>query len=58
MYWIASKRIDGKIMYVSGTDDYGYPTHSRSIDEAWRYRWFSSVYALISLGYHVTRFYE
>lgn len=58
MYWIASKIIGGKIMYVSGTDEYGYPAHSANIDEAWKHRAFSSVYALIMMGYHVTKFYE
>ena len=46
-YWIVRKGKD----YISGTDAYGYPMHSRDINQAWKFYDFTVVMSYVNMGY-------
>ena len=51
-YWIAFK--NG--MYVSGTDEFGYPLHTKNKDEAYRFYDFDFVMSTyFKLGYAIIK---
>ena len=46
-YWLLCKGKD----YISGTDEYGYPTHSKDRNQAWKFYDFTIVMSYVSMGY-------
>lgn len=57
MYWIVKKHINGKICYVSGTDQYGLPTHTYDINKAWKFYNFDTPMSFLNLGYVIEKIY-
>ena len=52
-YWILRKGKD----YISGTDEYGYPSHTKDINQAWKFYNFSVVMTYVSIGYAAVKNY-
>ena len=50
-YWIVFK--NGK--YVSGTDEFGYPTHTKDKKEAFKFYNFDTAMSYFRLGYAVIK---
>ena len=57
MYWIAKKYINGKVHYISGTDQYGFPMHTNDIDKAWKFYNFPTAMSFLNLGYAIEKIY-
>lgn len=53
-YWIAFKNGE----YVSGTDEFGYPTHTKRQSKAWKFYDFDVVMTYFSLGYVIMKEYD
>ena len=56
-YWTVQKRENGKWVYVSGTDEYGYPNHTENEDEAWKFYDFNTAMSFFNLGYIIMKHY-
>lgn len=52
-YWILFKKGE----YVSGTDEFGYPLHTRDKKEAWKIYNFDVAMSYFNLGYCVMKQY-
>ena len=50
-YWIVFK--NGK--YVSGTDEFGYPTHTKDRKEAFKFYNFDTAMSFFNLGYSIIK---
>ena len=50
-YWIVFKNGE----YVSGTDEFGYPKHSKDKNEAFKFYDFSTAISYFNLGYSVIK---
>lgn len=53
-YWIVYKR--GK--YVTGTDEFGYPIHSKEEKDAWHFSDFNVAMSFFNLGYIIEKRYS
>ena len=54
-YWTVYTKKFGKRLYVSGTDEYGYPTYTEHEREAFRFYCFNTAMSYLDWGYVVTR---
>ena len=54
-YWIVCKVQNGKFIYVSGTDEYGYPMHAEDKSEAWRFYDFNVAMSYFNQGYAILK---
>ena len=54
-YWLVFKIKNGRYIYVSGTDEYGYPTHTEIVSEAWKFYNFDTAMSYFNLGYAVVK---
>lgn len=52
-YWIVRK--NGK--YVSGTDEFGYPLHTKNKEKAWKFYDFNVAMSYFNLGYCIIKQY-
>ena len=52
-YWIAYK--DGR--YISGTDEFGYPIHSKDKKDAWKFYDFKVASSYLEFGYSLLQEY-
>ena len=50
-YWIVFKNGE----YVSGTDEFGYPTHTKDRKEAFKFYNFDTAMSFFNLGYAVIK---
>ena len=50
-YWIVFKHGE----YVSGTDEFGYPLHTKDKSEAFKFYDFNTAMSFFSLGYAVIK---
>lgn len=50
-YWILFKNGE----YVSGTDEFGYPIHTKNENEAFKFYDFNTAMSYLQLGYAVIR---
>lgn len=50
-YWIVFK--NG--VYVSGTDGFGYPTHTKDIKEAFKFYDYNTAMSYFNLGYNIIK---
>ena len=50
-YWIAFKQGE----YVSGTDEFGYPVHTKDKKKAYKFHDFNVVMSYVMLGYAVIK---
>ena len=57
-YWVAYKIENGKFIYVSGTDECGYPTHTVIVSEAWKFYNFNIAMSYFNLGYAIAKHYS
>ena len=57
MYWIAKKYINGKVHYISGTDQYGFPMHTNDINKVWKFYNFPTAMSFFNLGYAIEKIY-
>ena len=46
-YWIAFKNGE----YISGTDEFGYPLHTKDKSKAYKFHDFNTAASLLDLGY-------
>lgn len=53
-YWIVYKNRQ----YVTGTDEFGYPTHSANKDDAYHFLNFDVAWSFFTLGYTVEKCYK
>lgn len=49
-YWTVYTRRYGKRLYISGTDEYGYPTYTENEKEAWKFYCFDTAMSYFGLG--------
>ena len=56
-YWVVFKIKNGKFIYVSGTDEYGNPTHTEIVSEAWKFYDFNIAMSYFNLGYAISKRY-
>ena len=54
-YWTVYKRQHGKRLYISGTDQYGYPIHTENEKEAWQFRCFDTAMSFFQFGYVIIK---
>ena len=54
-YWTVCKRNKGKWLYISGTDEYGYPIHTENEKEAWQFRCLDTAMNFFGLGYMIQK---
>ena len=54
-YWTVCKRHKGKWLYISGTDEYGYPIHTENEKEAWQFCCFDTAMRYLDFGCVITR---
>lgn len=54
-YWIVCKIRNKKFIYVSGTDEYGYPEHTENKSEAWKFYDFNVAMSYFNLGYMILK---
>ena len=52
-YWVVFKNGE----YVSGTDDYGYPLHTKDKEKAWKFYNFHTAMSYFNLGYAILKRY-
>jgi len=45
-HWIVQKNGE----YVSGTDEYGYPLHTKNKEKAWKFHDFNVAMSFVNLG--------
>jgi len=50
-YWIAFKNGE----FVSGTDEFGYPIHTKNKEEAFKFYDFDTAMSYVSLGYAIIK---
>ena len=50
-YWIAFKDRE----YVSGTDEFGYPLHTKDRKKAWKFYDFNVAMSFFNLGYCIIK---
>jgi hypothetical protein len=53
-YWIVWKPAAN--LYVSGTDEHGYPVHTNNKDEAFKFYDFKTAFSFIKLGYCLMKY--
>jgi hypothetical protein len=56
-YWVVFKIKNGCFFYVSGTDEFGYPTHTTVEEEAWKFNNFNTAMSYFNLGYTIEKKY-
>jgi hypothetical protein len=56
-YWIVFKIKNHKFLYVDGTDEYGYPTHTEDESQAWKFYDFDTAMSYVTMGYAVQKCY-
>ena len=54
-YWVVFKINNGRFLYISGTDEYGYPKHTEIEAEAWRFKNFNTAMGYFGLGYTISK---
>ena len=54
-YWTVEKYQNGKCIYVSGTDEFGYPTHTDNKYDAWKFYDFGTAMNYFHLGYTIMK---
>lgn len=54
-YWTVQKYHNGKWIYVSETDEYGYPIHTDKESEAWKFYDFNTAMSFFELGYIIMK---
>ena len=54
-YWLVFKINKGKFIYVSGTDEYGYPIHTEIESEAFKIYDFNTAMSFFGLGYSILK---
>lgn len=54
-YWTVYTRKFGKRLYVSGTDEYGYPLYTENEKEAWQFKCFDVAMSYLDFGCVVTK---
>lgn len=54
-YWTVYKRQHGKCLYISGTDQYGYPIYTENEKEAWKFRCFDMAMSFFNLGHVIIK---
>ena len=54
-YWIVFKIDNGRFLYISGTDEYGYPEHTEVEAEAWKFKDFNTAMSYFGLGYGISK---
>lgn len=57
MFWIVYKFYNGKIKYVSGTDEFGYPIHTENEKDAFHFYNFDVAMSFFDLGYCISKQY-
>jgi hypothetical protein len=55
-YWVVFKIQNGRHLYVTGTDECGYPKHSVILSEAWKFRDFNIAMNYFNLGYIIEKY--
>jgi len=55
-YWLVYKPQNGKRLYVAGTDEYGYPTHTEDESEAYKFYNFGTAMSYFNLGYCIVKY--
>ena len=54
-YWLVFKINKGKFIYVSGTDEYGYPIHTEIESEAFKFYDFNTAMSFFGLWYSILK---
>lgn len=52
-YWIVQKNGE----YVCGTDEFGYPLHTKDKEKAWKFYDFDNAMIFLNLGYCIIKKY-
>lgn len=52
-YWLVFKIKNGRRIYVSETDEFGYPRHTENVSETWRFYNFDTAMSYFELGYTI-----
>ena len=54
-YWLVFKYENGKRIYVSCSDEFGYLLHTENKDEAWKFYDFNHAMSFFNLGYTIEK---
>ena len=54
-YWAVFKIRNKKFIYLSGTDEYGYPKHTEHESEAWKFYDFNVAMSYFNQGYTIKK---
>lgn len=57
-YWVVFKIKNGRFIYVSGINEYGNPTHTEIVSEAWKFYNFHIAMSYFNLGYTISKRYS
>lgn len=56
-YWVVFKIKNGRFLYISNTDENGYPEHTEIASEAFKFYDFNVAMSYFNLGYTVAKRY-